>query len=123
MSESSRHILAKNVDELVRDFKLLRQFERDSSTKYRQAKKGLDELMKALNAQNNEDRKTVERLRLRIPRLNAAKIRAHANRDLESCNEIDRELKAIRIRVGELARKINSMERNINEISNLLTEQ
>ncbi|EMR88002.1 hypothetical protein ACHAPC_006234 [Botrytis cinerea] len=123
MSESSRHSLANNVDELVRDFKVLRQFKRDSSTKYRQARKDLDDMMKTLDAQSKQDRESVERLWLRIPRLNAAKIQAHANDDLGLCNEIDEELKAIQIQVEELALGINSMERDITEISNLLTEQ
>lgn len=78
--------------------------------------------MKTLNAHSSEDRKTVERLWLRIPKLNAAKIQARGNDDHKLCNEIDRLLEDIRIRVGELALRINSMERDINEISNLLTE-
>lgn len=79
--------------------------------------------MKTLDAQSKQDRESVERLWLRIPRLNAAKIQAHANDDLGLCNEIDEELKTIQIQVEELALGINSMERDITEISNLLTEQ
>ncbi|TGO44193.1 hypothetical protein BCON_0575g00050 [Botryotinia convoluta] len=122
ISRPSRHFLAKKVDELIRDFELLRPHKRVSSAEYRQAKKNLDGMMERLHAQINEDRETVERLRLRLPELEAAKIRAAENGDHESWNEIDREHQAISIRADRIAAEIHSMGRDIEKISILVIE-
>ncbi|KAF7956594.1 hypothetical protein EAE96_003928 [Botrytis aclada] len=68
-----------------------------------------------LDAQINEDGETLERLRLRIPRLETAEIRAAANHDLGSCHEIDRELREIPIRQGKMTTEMNSMRKGFTQ--------
>ncbi|TGO22317.1 hypothetical protein BPAE_0173g00170 [Botrytis paeoniae] len=64
-------------------------------------------MMERLHAQTNEDQEVIERLRLRLPQLEAAKIRASAIGDLQSRNEIDREHQAVTIRADKIASEIH----------------
>ncbi|TGO34753.1 hypothetical protein BHYA_0183g00050 [Botrytis hyacinthi] len=123
MSDSDRHVFAKEVDELVRNFELLRPYKRDSSAKFQQAKRDLDGMVEKIRVQNDEDRETLIRLRLRFTSLGTAMARARANDDRGVLYEINRELHEIPIRFHGIAAEMVSMAADINKISGLVIEQ
>ncbi|KAF7886929.1 uncharacterized protein EAF02_003576 [Botrytis sinoallii] len=125
MSDSGRHILAKEVDQLVRNFKHLSAYRRLSSAmfaRFLQAKRDLDGMIEKLDVQIDEDQETATRLRLRLPRLQVAMTRATANNDLRSRHEMDREIIEISIRLNKIVAEIRRMVEDENKIFNLVIE-
>ncbi|KAF7931572.1 uncharacterized protein EAE98_004308 [Botrytis deweyae] len=122
MSDSGRHILAKEVDQLVRNFENLRPYKWNSLAKFLQAKRDLDGMIEKLHVQIKEDRKIARRLRLRHPRLQVAMTRAMANNDLRSRHDMDGEFMEIPIRRNEIVAELRSMVEDEKKIFNLVIE-
>ncbi|TGO18001.1 hypothetical protein BTUL_0013g00770 [Botrytis tulipae] len=123
VSRPIRHPLAKKVDELIRDFELLRPYKRDDSANYRQAKKNLDCMMERLHAQRNKDQKFLDKLELDLSKLARAKVRATANDDQESCHLIDSDHQKFSIWANQAAGRRENMRKDIEKISELVIEQ
>ncbi|KAF7918320.1 hypothetical protein EAE99_008916 [Botrytis elliptica] len=125
MSDSGRHILAKEVDQLVRNFKHHRRYRRLSSAmfaRFLQAKRDLYGTSERLNDQIDEDEKTVTRLDLRKSRLQVAMTRAAANNDLRSRHEMDREITESSIRLDKIFDETGPMMEDERKIYKLLKE-
>lgn len=116
-------ISLEEVDELVRNFELLRPYKRDSSAKLQQAKRDLDGMVEKIRVKNAEDRITLIRFRARLASLGPAMTRARAHDNRAVLHEISQEFHGISIRFRGITAEMDSMEADIDKISNLVIEQ